>query len=422
MKEKVFFPEKVIRFSMGLISAVIWATFPPSSSKFASSLPQALTVVSTERFLENAAFDAWHPRSNEVIFMRRDRQGIYQLYKVDEAANNPEAEAVPLSPRSLKAEGIAASWIPKVHKGSSDWHPSREWFVTQVEIPNNISWKYLSSMPEVRTLAEPGAGWWNNLFLVKSDGSFWIRLTDFTAEDIECGVLYPKFSADGSWLCWAEKIGGARPFDRFPFAQWVLKTAWIDWSAEPPRLVRERSHPFRDGAIFEPQFWTPDNKIIFAADPGYRRLPYPAYRLDLWEAELARNGRLQRFRNLTRTPRFYEEQASLSPDQSLIAFMANLFDDTYADRMTEAWKKSGSELNSFIVQDLTTDLYLMDKRGNLLNRLTYFADENWGNAHSLVTRSAWSVDGRIILLSLTLRDNRTGNKLGESIYRLQLTY
>lgn len=379
-----------------------------------------ITVVHMEKFLANAALDAWHPRTNEVIFMRRDAQGIWQLYKVDELAENPEAEAVPLSTRPLRAIGIEPSWIPRVHKGASDWHPSGEWFVTEVEIPNNISWKYARTLPEARALAEPGAGWWNNLFLVKADGSLWIKLTDFTADDLESGILYPKFSPDGSRLCWAEKIGGAQPFDRFPFAQWILKTARIDWSSGEPQLVDIKSHPLRDGAIFEPQIWTADNKIIFAADIGYSNLPYPAYRLDLWEAEVSRNGRLQNLRNLTKTKGFYEEQASLSPDGNLIAFMANLFDLNYEGRLNEAWKKSGSEINSFIVQELSTDLYLMTRRGRILARLTYFADEDWGRAHPLVTRSVWSVDGRTLLVSLTLRDNITGKKGEESIYRLQL--
>jgi len=421
MKDRIIFPARVVNLSLVFMSVFLLATFPPSASKKFTSTPgQALTVLSLEKFLDNAALDAWHPRTNEVIFMRRDAQGIWQLYKVDEMADNPEAEAVALSTRPLRAIGIEASLIPRLHKGSSDWHPSGQWFVTQVEIPNNISWKYVRTVPEARALAEPGAGWWNNLFLVKADGSLWIKLTDFTADDTESGVLYPKFSPDGSMLCWAEKIGPAQPFDRYPFAQWVLKTARLEWSLDEPQLIDIRTHPIRNGAIFEPQFWTADKKIIFAADIGYHRLHYPAYRLDLWEAELGRSGQLQNLRNLTRTKFFYEEQASLAPDGNLIAFMANLFDASYEARMNEAWRNSGSEINSFIVQELVTDLYLMDRRGRVLSRLTYFADEDWDNAHPLVTRSAWSVDGRTILVSLTLRNNRTGNKVSEAIYRIQL--
>jgi len=418
MKPKIFFAFSLICLYLSFFNPTL-SKLP--SLKSSSALFNDINIASLEKFLDNAALDAWHPRTNEVIFMRRDVQGIWQLYKVDEMADNPEAEAVALSTRPLRAIGLEAALIPRLHKGSSDWHPSGEWFVTQVEIPNNISWKYIRTLPEARALAEPGAGWWNNLFLVKADGSLWIKLTDFTADDMESGVLYPKFSSDGTMLCWAEKIGPAQPFDHYPFAQWVLKTARLEWSSEEPQLIDIRTHPIRNGAIFEPQFWTSDKKIIFAADIGYHRLHYPAYRLDLWEAELGRGGRLQNLRNLTRTKSFYEEQASLAPDGNFIAFMANLFDIGYETRMNEAWRKSGSEINSFIVQELVTDLYLMDRRGKVLSRLTYFADEDWGYAHPLVTRSAWSVDGRTILVSLTLRNKRTGTKVSETIYRLQLT-
>jgi hypothetical protein len=37
----------------------------------------------------------------------------------------------------------------------------------------------------------------------------------------------------------------------------------------------------------------------------------------------------------------------------------------------------------------------------------------------LVTRSAWSKDGKTILLGLTLRSNVTGKKEEEMIYRLR---
>ncbi len=415
-----------MRTKTNILLFISWSllaiSFSPPGSANQLRPSEDISVANIEKFLSNAALDAWHPRTNEVIFMRRDNQGIWQLHKVDEMAENPEAEAVPLSTQPLRVVGLEPTWIPRLHKGSSDWHPSGEWFVTQVEIPNNISWKYIKTMPEARALAEPGAGWWNNLFLVKADGSLWIKLTDFTAEDLESGVLYPKFSVDGTRLCWAEKIGPAQPFDRYPFAQWVLKTARIDWSFDEPQLVEIRTHSLRQAAILEPQFWTTENKIIFAADHRYQRLPYPAYRLDLWEAELDRRGHLRNFRNLTKTRGYYEEQASLSPDKNFIAFMANLFDSSYESRLTEAWKNSGSEMNSFIVQQLSTDLYLMDRRGKLLTRLTYFADEDWRRSHPLVTRRAWSVDGRTLLLSLTLRDNFSGKKVDESIYRLELAY
>ncbi len=373
-----------------------------------------------EKFLENASFDALCPNTNKVLIMKRDGSGILQLYIVDGNSTDPEKEMVCLSCSPRKAIGVASSLIPLLHKGASDWHPSGEWFITEMEIPFNISWKYLKKLPGTRLLAEPGAGWWNNLFLVKKDGSIWIKLTDFKPSHLNSGVLYPKFSKDGRRMAWAERIGGAKPYDKFPFAKWVMKIGIIDWDSEIPQLKEIKTLSMEDGAIFEPQEWSSENRLLFAADIGYSNLPYPGYRIDLWEAQIDENGNVTSKTNLTRTNNFYEEQASYSLDQKFIAFMGNLFDSKYEERLLNAWKRYKNKPNNFITTNLTTDLYLMDRKGEMVSRLTDFSKNNWGNNHYLVTRSAWSASGKEIFVSLTLRENLTGKKTGEFIYKITL--
>jgi len=370
-----------------------------------------------EIFLSDASLDAWNPVTNEVLFMRRDEDNIWQLYKVKADAKNPEEEKESLSLNPTNVIGVDASMISRLHKGASDWHPSGSWFITELEIPYNISW---SSVPSTRLLAEPGAGWWNNLFLVKSDGSLWIKLTNFTASDLDSGVLYPKFSKDGKMVVWAERIGGAKPFDEYPFARWVLKTAKMNWEANIPYLFDQKTHPLRDGAIFEPQEWGRDNKLLFAADIGYSELPYPAYRIDIWEAEVSGEGEIKGLKNLTRSLDYYEEQSSYSPDGKNIAFMANLFDRGYERRLIRAWRRYKTKSNNFIIKNLFTDLYLMNRNGEVIERLTYFVEKNWQGHHPLVTRSAWSQDEKTVLIALTLRSNITGKKVDESIYILKM--
>lgn len=373
-----------------------------------------------ERFLENASFDALCPSTNRVLIMKRDGNGILQLYNVDGNSTNPEKEMLCLSCSPKKAIGVAPSLIPLLHKGASDWHPSGEWFITEMEIPFNMSWKYLKKLPGTRLLAEPGAGWWNNLFLVKKDGSIWIKLTDFKPSDLNSGVLYPKFSKDGRMVAWAERIGGAKPYDKFPFAKWVMKIGIIDWGGGIPQLKNVKTLSMEDGAIFEPQEWSSENHLLFAADIGYSKLAYPGYRIDLWEAQIDESGNLTGKTNLTRTNNFYEEQASYSLDQKFIAFMGNLFDSNYEERLLNAWKRYKEKPNNFITTNLTTDLYLMDRKGDVVSRLTDFSKNSWGTNHYLVTRSAWSRNGKEIFVSLTLRENLTGKKTGEFIYKITL--
>jgi hypothetical protein len=88
--------------------------------------------------------------------------------------------------------------------------------------------------------------------------------------------------------------------------------------------------------------------------------------------------------------------------------------------MNDAWKKDRKRFSHFIVRNLTTDLYIMHRVSKVQKRLTRFAEQDWQGKHPLVTRSAWSKDGKTILLGLTLRSNVTGKKEEEMIYRIRL--
>jgi hypothetical protein len=380
----------------------------------------ALEVKPIEKFMDNAAFDAWDPNSNNILFLRKDEKGILQIFKVKEDSSNPELEKICLSCNAQRAIGFTLSMVQAIHKGSSDWHPSGEWFITQGEIPDNISWKQEKRMPSARLNAEPGKGWWNNLFLVSKDGRVWIKLTNFTNHDINSGVLYPKFSRDGKMIAWAERVGGTKPFDHYPFGWWILKTAKISIDGENTRLYDIKLHPPQDGTIFEPQGWSSDGKLLFAADIGYAELPYPGYRMDIWEADIEHDGAMKNLINLTKSKDFYEEHASYSSDGKLIAFMANSFDALYEKRMDDAWKKDRQRFSHFIVRNLSTDLFLMDRDDKTVKRITRFADQDWKGKHPIVTRSAWNKDRKTILLGLPLRSNVTGQKEAEMIYRIKL--
>lgn len=389
---------------------------------FFTLLPHAfaLEVRSVEKFMDNASFDALSQDTHDVLFLRKDEKGILQIFKVNSDSKDPELEKVCISCNSVRAVGFNLSAISTTHKGGSDWHPSGEWFITQGEIPDNISWKQEKRVPGARLLAEPGSGWWNNLFLVSKDGKIWIKLTNFTQNDLNSGVLNPKFSRDGKMVAWAERIGGTKPFDQYPFARWILKTAKITIDGEYTKLFDVKPHPPQDGAIFEPQGWTTDGNLLFASDTGYGELHYPGYRIDIWEAHIDQNGTMKNLRNLTKSKEFYEEHASYSSDGKLIAFMSNSFDTQYEKRMNDAWKKDGQRFSHFIVRYLSTDLFLMTNDGRVQKRLTRFADQEWKGKHPIVTRSSWSKDGKIILLGITLRSNITGKKEEEMIYRIKL--
>ena len=209
-------------------------------------------------------------------------------------------------------------------------------------------------------------------------------------------------------VAWTERTGSSKPFDKYPFGRWVLKTAKIDIGTDGARLFDEKTHPLQYGATFETQEWSPDNKLLFATDTGYTDLPYPGYRLDLWEADVDKEGNLRNFRNITGTRNFYEGQASYSPDGKTVAFMANLFDEQYEKLLSEAWKKDKDRHSHFILRNLLTELYLMNRDGKDATRITRFVESDWKGKHPLVTRNAWGKDGKTLLVGLSapLRHHR----------------
>ncbi len=100
--------------------------------------------------------------------------------------------------------------------------------------------------------------------------------------------------------------------------------------------------------------------------------------------------------------------------------MANYFDLNYEKRLIRAWERSGSNYNLFIVKNLSTDLYLMDRNGQILSWLTWFARRFRTYPRFLVTRSSWSVDGQTLLIAVTTRSTITGKILGHHIYKVRL--
>jgi hypothetical protein len=388
-------------------------------SEFAFEAPLSASVKATvEPYLDNAIFDAFNRETGEMIYLKRDSHNILQLYKLDVSSSDPVAESVCLSCEGNHAVGIDRELLSKMNKGACDWHPSGEWFVTEMEIPDNPAIKYSRKFPGVRRLAEPGAGWWNNLYLVKKDGSVWVQLTSFKPSDINSGVLYPRFSKDGRMLAWAEKTGGAKPFNRYPFARWKMKTARIDIDSQFPRLYNIKTFPVNDSTIFEPQEFTQDGRLIYAADTGYSNLDCGAYRLDVWQARIDKGGNACEFKNLTSTPGFYEEQTSISPDGKYMAIMTNLFDNDYEERLDRVASKT--KYHSFITTNLSTELYLVDSSTGEKVRLTYFTENDRNGFHPIVTRSAWTSDGKTIFIAVAFRSNVTGEKETETIYRIRL--
>lgn len=86
--------------------------------------------------------------------------------------------------------------LPPGHKGNPAWHPDGEWLVIQVEQRDHIG-------PQGAPPTHPGAGVFNDLWVLRADGSEAHPLLEFET-GLPRGSLHPHFSPDGSTVAWAQ--------------------------------------------------------------------------------------------------------------------------------------------------------------------------------------------------------------------------
>jgi Tol biopolymer transport system component len=228
--------------------------------------------------------------------------------------------------------------------------------------------------------AEPGIGWWNDLWVMTADGRRFWQLTHYNPRGATA-VLMPRFSRDGTKVAWTELIAGPR--DRKmatgPFGRWQLHIAEFAMDSGVPSLRNIQSLAPGGGIFYEFQDWSPSGaNILFAADIG---LPSP-YVLDLFDLNL-KTGEL---RNLTNSSDQWDEQGTYSPSGRKIVYMSS---------------RNNPEFNPKSIKSLRAEDFLMDSDGRNNVQLTHFntpgSPENAGE-QSAATKAAWSPDGSRLLL------------------------
>ena len=256
--------------------------------------------------------------------------------------------------------------VPQNHNGNPAWHPSGRYIVFQAENDNHTG---------RHAAATPGAGTFNDLWLMSSDGQEFHRLTDIGTERGQ-GVLHPHFSHDGSKLFWSERLGGmSAPSSA---GEWALKLA--DFSLEGrPRLSNIRS--FQPGIRkmwHESHGFSPDDtKALLSGDleEGYTIDTMDIYALDLKTDKLT---------NLTSNKRTWDEHAHFSPDGEKIIWMSN---QGYP-RGTMPWNR--------YMEWLATDLWIMNSDGSEKKKLTHFNEPDhpeYVKGRVVVGDGDWSPDG-----------------------------
>lgn len=348
-------------------------------------------------------FDISPVDKNLIAYSIPDSDGIAQLHTrnlstgldVCLSCNNPNA----------MSEGL--------HKGLPSFTADGKYIVLQAE---------MESHPFEDQLGYLGAGWFNNIWITKLDGSQWWQLTDYPhgAND-RFGVLFPKVSPNGKKVAWGY-LYSAKPADIYqyslgnfventdPWGLWKLNTADLKLDGTP-RLENISSKRLEDGDFYETQNWSSDSsKIMFASDIGKNH----PYRIDIWSYNV-NDSKLQ---HLINTDNSWEEMGAFSPHNSKISYMSS-------DCCN--WNPNADAIP--FRSSLATELYIMDSDLKNSKQLTSFNSTGipagtfvieFPHIRTIVDNQEWGTDGRSLYFEMLFynKDQNPQKVAGGGLWRI----
>ncbi len=259
------------------------------------ALPNLTTLVSG-----NGGRVDWSTDGKTIAFDRQNSNGYFDLWTMDPTGANQTCI-------SCGKPGFS-----RENNGNPAFDPSGQFIAFQ---ETDTSIKDAFSLLRVITLykatTNPGAGFRNNLFITKADGSQTWQITHVSSRG---GVLHPHFSSDGKKLLWSQMIN-TKPT---PLGTWVMKLAEFLVVNGVPAVSHIQTLTPGDMPFYETHGFSPDGaKIIFTASPdstSFRHGDIYAYNLATETLVRLTNPLLDQ----------WDEHAHYTPDSKHIVFMSSM--------------------------------------------------------------------------------------------------
>ncbi len=256
-------------------------------------------------------------------------------------------------------------FVPSTHKGDCDWYPVNGQYILFLAEKASHSGSSYEALP--------GFGAYNDIWIIKTDGTQAWQLTDISATDGNQAQIYARFSADGNRIIWSYRYQHGDIFDsdaHNDFGWWQIKVADLVWTNGDPSLQNIRTFEPQQ-AFYEPYGTTPDSRrIIFASSMNTG--PNGVWDLQVFSMDADTFGDIRQLTSKTPAQQYsyktnvYNEQTFQTPDGTKLVRMTDL---------QSTWNG--------------TDWWIMDADGSNSQRLTYF-NEWW---HPQFEGSRWAVWG-----------------------------
>lgn len=284
------------RGSMLLATCLALSTISASTHAQTTARPP----LRVQELVEGGGRVAWSTQGNTLAFDQADTSradGLYDIYLL----------ADPLSGGANRRGRCLTCKAPdfrKVHAINPSFHPSGDQLVFQtVGLANKTG---LNG----RDLNGPGRSNRSELWIARTDGKDFFKLTDFYS--IGAVALDPSFSFEGKRLVWSERYNSKKG----TWGAWKLRSGVIRTKRGVPRL-RSLTVEFapEQPALLIPHGYTPNEQgflISANLEDGQR-----AAALDIY---VVSKGSTQR---LTRTGGLAETAARFHPNNSTITFTSS---------------------------------------------------------------------------------------------------
>ncbi len=245
---------------------------------------------------------------------------------------------------------------PAKHRGGAGWHPSGRFVAFSAE------------NDDVRTrkgdrLAEPEVGLNTNLWVMSTDGAKAWRMTDYETDYVNPkGAIFPHFSPDGKRLAWSGPADYAKTGPGREWGEWAIYVADFDVQSGVPSIRNTRTlQPGDQHGYYQLDDWSADGRrLLISANPTPGQ---SVTGLDICELDLVSGA----FRNLTRTPGEWDQFAHYAPDGRHVIWASSRgLAEHFRSVEGVDWRRG-----------VRTDLWMMNRDGAGLRRLTFFNEAGW---------------------------------------------
>lgn len=363
-------------------SSVSETTVPPTAA--ADTAAGSNRIKHIEIIQESGSRPHFSPDGQRLVFDRKNPDGFYDLYL---------AGLHDTAPYSL-TEGRSA--LSTRNHGNGIFHPSGRFIVFISEAPrhfqDNLNW-----------LGDPGIGMYCDLWATDTSGTNFWRLTNHPAkmsvfDRVQAiSVVNPHFSHDGTRLIWTERYAAGGHHN---WGKWRVMMAEFEDGSGSPRLTNPR-------AVIRAEDYGPDCNYVTAMGflPGDTTIIVAGnlegqheFGMDQYLFALP----TRRLVNLHPTPEYWEEDASLHPNGTLLVSMSNATSRYRLDFDNPGWPTQPRE----------REYWLLDLGNGQRERLTFFNEPSareFTGRRTIVAASDFSPDGRYLAASIGL-DRRADDR------------